>query len=58
LGLAIFGLSGWIIIARQDELQLAPAYAANTVCSSAHSEAIRKEGSVNRHESGLTVARM
>jgi CubicO group peptidase (beta-lactamase class C family) len=33
LALAMLGLSGWIIIARQDELQLASASAAKTVCS-------------------------
>jgi CubicO group peptidase (beta-lactamase class C family) len=33
LALAMVGLGGWIAIARQDELRLASAYAAKTVCS-------------------------
>ncbi|MGM4895847.1 serine hydrolase domain-containing protein [Tardiphaga sp. 839_C3_N1_4] len=33
LALAILGLGGWIVIAHQDELQLASAAAAKTICS-------------------------
>lgn len=33
LALAILGLGGWIVIARQDQLQLASAFVAKIVCS-------------------------
>jgi hypothetical protein len=33
LALGIFGLSGWVALARRDALELASAYAAKTVCS-------------------------